>query len=119
MQRKSPVAVFAAVAALALVSGCERPTHDVVKLKAMKAEAQMLMKAHAVDTTITRGRWPSTIASLEPKFVMIEPDGVHITTRASFDGGWGYFVPREERDVPEPVGRFEEAGQGVYWWHPN
>lgn len=49
---------------------------------------------------------------------MINPDGVHITTRAYFDGGWGYFVPREPQDLPEPVGRFEAAGQGVYWRHP-
>lgn len=39
-------------------------------------------------------------------------------TKAYFDGGWGYFVPRKERELPEPVERFEEVGHGVYWWHP-
>jgi hypothetical protein len=89
-----------------------------VELKAIKAEAQLLMRAYPVDGAPPRARWPHTIAGLEPEFVMINPDGVHITTRAYFDGGWGYFVPRKAQDSPQPVGRFEEAGQGVYWWHP-
>ncbi len=118
MQRKSSVAVLAAVAALALLGGCERPTRDPTKLEAIRAEAQMLMNAYPVDADPPRARWPHTIASLAPEFVTIDPDGVHITTRAYFDGGWGYFVPRDAHVPPEPAGRFEEAGQGIYWWHP-
>ncbi len=58
------------------------------------------------------------IASLEPEAVLVSWSGVHITTKAYFDGGWGYFVPRKGRELPEPVERFEEVGYGVYWWHP-
>jgi hypothetical protein len=50
--------------------------------------------------------------------VKTDADGVHIATVSSLDGGWGYFVPRVERALPEPVDRFEEVGQGVHWWHP-
>jgi hypothetical protein len=78
----------------------------------------MLMKAYPVDAEVPKARWPRVIASLEPDFVSIHPDGVHITAKAYFDGGWGYFVPRRERHLPEPSDRFEEVGQGVYWWHP-
>ena len=89
-----------------------------MELKAIKAEARMLMHTHPVDMDVPKARWPRRIASLEPKLVAIDAAGVHITTTPYFDGGWGYFVPRRERRLPEPVERFEEVGQGVYWWHP-
>ena len=117
-QRKSRVAVLAALLALALPGGCHRPTRDPATLGAIKAEARMLMRAYPVAANLPRARWPHTIASLEPEFVTIDPAGVYITTRPYFDGGWGYFVPREGGNLPEPAERFEEAGQGVYWWHP-
>jgi hypothetical protein len=117
-QRGKPVPVFAALAAAALLIGCERPARDPVKLKAIKAEARTLMASHPIDGRIAKSHWPPQIASLGPEFVSINEDGVHITTRAYFDGGWGYFVPRSERDLPEPGERFEEVGQGVFWWHP-
>ena len=118
LHRKSPRALFALAAALALLGGCEWPTRDLTKLEAVKAEAHILMKAYPGDAWITPARWPRAIAALEPEGVMINADGVHITTRAYFDGGWGYFVPRRAGEIPEPVERFEEAGVGVYWWHP-
>jgi hypothetical protein len=49
---------------------------------------------------------------------MVDRRGVHITTRAYFDGGWGYFVPTPGAYVHEPGGRFREVGRGVYWWRP-
>ena len=118
MKRISRGGALIVLTALVVLGGCEGPIHDRAKLKAIQAEAQMLMNAYPLDATLTKARWPRAIASLEPEFVMINPDGVHITTKADFDGGWGYFVPRKDGDLPEPVARFEEAGQGVYWWHP-
>ena len=76
------------------------------------------MKSHPVNAEVTKAQWPGQIASLRPELVSINEDGVHITTKAHFDGGWGYFVPRREGDLPEPADRFEDVGQGVYWWHP-
>jgi len=124
MQRKSPVVALAVLAALVLLGGCEkwmhRPSSDPSTLKAIKAEALMLMKAYppSADEYVPKSRWPRVIASLKPHSVLIYRDGVEVTTIPYFDGGWGYFVPRKERQLPEPVGRFEEAGEGVYWWHP-
>ena len=117
-QRTSRSALLAAVAALALLGGCERPTRDAATLEAIRAEAQALMAASPGDVELSEARWPRTIARLRPEFVMITSDGVHITTKAHFDGGWGYFVPRKARVVPEPAERFADAGHGVYWWHP-
>jgi hypothetical protein len=105
-------------AALAILTGCERPTSDPAKLRAIKAEAQLLMRIHPRDAKPPKAQWPQQIASLEPEFMMISADGVHVETRAYFDGGWGYSVPRKAEDLPDPVGRFEEAGHGVYGWHP-
>lgn len=116
--RRSPVVALAVVAALALVNGCARPIRDPAKLEAIKAEAQLLLKAYPTDTELPEARWPRAVASLEPEFVSINSDGIHITMEPYFDGGWGYFVPRRERSLPEPAGRFEDVGQGVYWWHP-
>jgi len=108
------------LAALLLLSGCERPTHDPSKLIAIRAESETLMKAYSGVTaqSVPKQRWPQAIASLKPDLVSIDVDGVHITTKANFDGGWGYFVPRKDRELPEPAERFEVIGQGVYWWHP-
>jgi hypothetical protein len=118
-QRRSSFSVFATLGALALLIGCERPpAHDPVTLKAIKAEAHTLMNSHPINADVTKARWPREIASLRPEFVSIDEEGVYITTKAHFDGGWGYFVPRKERHLPEPAERFEDAGQGVYWWHP-
>lgn len=117
MQGKS---AFALMIALTLLSSCERPTRDPVKLAAIKTESEILMKAQTGknDEFVPNPAWPRGIASLKPDSVSIDADGVHITVKPYFDGGWGYFVPREEQQLPEPVGRFNEAGQGVYWWHP-
>jgi hypothetical protein len=76
------------------------------------------MKSNPADAEVTKAQWPGEIGSLRPEFVSIDEDGVHITTKAHLDGGWGYFVPRREGDLPEPAHRFEAVGQGVYWWRP-
>lgn len=106
------------LAAFASLVGCEQPTSRPETLEAIKAESQRLMSIYPGSTDVPKSRWPGTIASLDPEFVWVMPDGVHITTRAHFDGGWGYFVVRNERHRPEPADRFEEVAQGVYWWHP-
>jgi hypothetical protein len=111
-------AALAVLTALALTSGCTRPTRDPTELKAITEASRLLMKLHPADADIPRARWPRAIARLEPELVSVTSSGVHITTKAYFDGGWGYFVPRRERALPEPVDRFEKVGQGVYWWHP-
>lgn len=118
MQRKSIVAAFSALVAFTLLGGCAWPTNDPGKLKAIRAESQMLMRSHPVDANVPKAQWPHTIASLEPEFVWIKPDGVLIQTKPFFDGGWGYYIPTREREMPEPVPRYEKLGQGIYWWHP-
>lgn len=106
------------IVALGLLGACERPTRDPAKLMAIEAEARTLMRLHSAAADVPKPRWPAAITSVHPEFVSIDADGVHITTKAYFDGGWGYFVPRREGVLPEPRARFEEAGHGVYWWHP-
>ena len=117
-KRKSPRVSFAILAAAGLLGGCNRPTSDAVKLAAIEAEARMLMKALPAEAAVPKAQWPQAIASLEPESVAVDADGVHITTKAYFDGGWGYFVPRRREYVPEPAGQFREVRKGVYWWHP-
>ena len=111
---------FAVPALLALEIGCVRPTHNPSVLKDIRSESEVLMQGPAPKTyaAVPKGRWPSVITSLKPNSVTIFPDGVDIMMKPDFDGGWGYFVPRHERHLPEPVRRFSALGEGVYWYHP-
>ena len=110
-----------AVAAVstALLGGCAFPTHDPSKLKAIAAEARILM-AQADESAPSRPEspWPPVIASLDPENITIAADGVYILTEPYFDGGWGYFVPKDARKPPDPPGQFSYLGQCVYWYHP-
>lgn len=118
-QRRTRAALVV-LAALTLLAGCERPTRDQAALKAIKAESQTLMAAWPTRTyaTVPKSRWPRAIAGLKPFDVTVFPDGVDIMTKPYFDGGWGYFVARNERKPPQPAGRFSDLGDGVYWYHP-
>ena len=126
-QLRRGVAFAVLAIALILLTGCTRPTYDQSTLKAIKAESQVLMATQRAETygpvpkrhvTFPKNRWPQVIASLKPEWVAVFPDGVDIMIKPFFDGGWGYFVPRSEREPPEPAGRYSELGQGVYWHHP-
>jgi hypothetical protein len=72
-------------------------------------------KAYA---TLPKGQWPHAIAALGPELVTVYEDGVEILIKPGFDGGWGYLVPRSQREPPEPAARYSYLGQGVYWYHP-
>ncbi|HEV2562812.1 MAG TPA: hypothetical protein VGT78_11800 [Rhizomicrobium sp.] len=121
LKRRFVVAALAI--ALTVLAGCTRPTTDQSTLKAIKAECQALMMIPPIESTtdpdVPKSRWPHVIASLKPEFVMILSQGVFITVKPYFDGGWGYFVPRSKGDRPPPGDpQFSEIGQGVYWFHP-
>jgi hypothetical protein len=113
-----PVLTLCLIAAFGLLTACAFPTRDQEVLNAVEAEARVLFRAHPGDAELRRENWPPAIATLSPEFVHINPRGIYITTKPYFDGGWGYFIPRLEGVLPEPVGRFEPVGSGVYWWHP-
>ena len=104
---------------LLLVTGCSGPTHDQSTFQAIHAEARTLIRTTtAFPVTLPKGKWPQAIASLTPANVTIYADGVDILIKPHFDGGWGYFIPSNERGLLEPKGRFEPVGKGVYWYHP-
>jgi hypothetical protein len=63
-------------------------------------------------------RWPKAIASLDRTYVTVYPHGVEVMVKPYFDGGYGYFIPRQGGVLPEPVERFSEIGEGVYWYRP-
>lgn len=106
--------------AFALLVGCARPTHNPSALKEIRAESETLMRGAAprTSTVVPKAGWPTEITSLRPYSVTVLPDGLEITMKPYFDGGWGYFVPRPGGNLPQPVGRFSGLGEGVYWFHP-
>ena len=116
-------AAFAILAAVILIAGCQCPTRNQTRLKAIKAEAELLMKTHPIKPPkdwahLPKSQWPPAIAKLEPYSVTIHPWGVDISTKPYFDGGWGYMIPRQEKDLPMPAGCYSEPGPGVYWHGP-
>jgi hypothetical protein len=120
-RRRQSAAAFAVLAmAFAVLPGCSRPIHDRSTLRAIEAESRILMATDPTSShAVPKSRWPLHIASLGPARVTIDPSGVDILVKPYFDGGWGYFVPRNRREPPEPAGRFSALGQGVYWYRPD
>lgn len=114
------IVLLGALTSLACLAGCERPTHDPSQLRAIAAESRMLMRTYPMQDAVEvpPARMPAAIAGLRPHFVTIDADGVSISTKPNFDGGCGYFVPRDGQTLPEPTERFSDLGQGVYWYHP-
>jgi len=120
MARVALICGLVVSAAIALLVACApRPTWDRAKLKAIRSEAQSIMvrQPAGAAATVPKAQWPRTIAALQPDRVAVYSDGVEITTKAWFDGGWGYFI-RTPQTRPEPEGRYSSAGEGIYWYHP-
>lgn len=114
---------LATLAATSILSGCNRPVSDAEQLRAIRAEAQTLMKAHAPEQPskwkdVPKGQWPTAISSLHPQAVTVHTWGVDITTKAYFDGGYGYEVSRNKADLPMPAACYSEPSRGVFWHGP-
>ena len=109
-----------ALATLALLTACVRPIDDQSTLKEIQTEAQILIKNTPIKAAaaVPKSKWPKVITSLNPESVTVLKDGVDILIKPNFDGGWGYFIPVDLQEIPEPKGRFATVGQGVYWYHP-
>ena len=95
----------------------------MAKLEHVRTEAFALMGTHPVAPqsswrNIPKAEWPPTIASLNPSGVTVYAGGVDIMTRPSFDGGWGYNVPRNRRDLLMPANCYSEPSAGVFWHGP-
>ena len=105
------------------LGGCDRPIFNMEKLPRVKAEALVLMRTHPIELRasgrdVPKAEWPPAIASLDPKWVSVRQGSVDIMTRPFFDGGWGYNVPRLERDLPMPRRCYSEPAAGVFWHGP-
>jgi hypothetical protein len=118
------LAVLAVLAALTLAvwleTGFWLPVLDQTALETIKTESHALMLAQPTKTyvTIPKDRWPAAISALKPELVTVFSSDVDILIEPFFDGGWGYTVMRNEREQPEPKGRFLKLGPGIYWHRP-
>ncbi|MGH6614900.1 hypothetical protein [Sphingomonas sp.] len=118
--------VFAVFAALTLLTGCaipSIPTFSQSRLKAIKAESQLLMATHPIEPSkgwadIPKNQWPPVIASLQPFDVTVYKWGVNIGIKPYFDGGWGYHIGRSKQELPMPPGCYWELSLGVFWHGP-
>ena len=115
--------MFAMVAAISILSGCNRPVSDAEQLRAIRAEAQTLMQTNAPARPskwkdVPKDQWPTAISSLHPEAVTVHVSGVDIMTKAYFDGGYGYEVPRSKVDLLMPAACYSEPSQGVFWHRP-
>jgi hypothetical protein len=89
----------------------------------MRAEAEALMRTYPVDpkdgwAEVPTDRLPPTIASLKPEFVSVSHGGVSITTKAYFDGGWGYEIGSGKQALAMPPACLDEVYPNVFWHGP-
>lgn len=122
-RRRNPIVALVVLAMLALLGGCAWPTVAPVKLRAIKTESLTLMARYPIkppeeSVEVPKSQWPHVIASLEPEAVTVHKWGVDIWIKPYFDGGWGYHVPRNERDLPRSREYYWEPGDGVFWYGP-
>ena len=122
-QSKHVEAVFATLAALSFLGGCNRPVSDPKQLKGIYSEARTLMRTHRPEhpsgrKDVPKGEWPPTIASLNPENVTVDASGVGIATKGGFDGGYGYEVPRTKAGLSMPAACYSEPSPGVFWHGP-
>jgi hypothetical protein len=104
-----------------MLTGCgPRPTHDAAKLQEIASAAQTVLASHPAGAPqqLPPNQLPQGITRLHPQLVIAEAEGLEIVTKPYFDGGWGYYVRRPGRELPQPKARFSELGTGVYWFHP-
>ena len=123
-RKRSLGAALAILVVVATLQGCPGPISDARKLRAIKAEAEALV-AGLPDKPprdqfgiVSKNYWPPAIATLEPHTLYVRPSGVHILTKPDFDGGWGYEIVRDRRDLGMPPECYWEMAEGVFWHGP-
>ncbi len=114
---------LATLAPTFILCGCNGPVSDAEQLRAIRVEAQTLMKTHAPEQPtkwkhVPKDHWPTAISRLHPEAVTVHAWGVDIATKAYFDGGYGYEVPRNKVDLPMPAACYSEPSRGVFWHGP-
>ena len=115
--------VSALLLAMLALAACYRPITNTEQLRAIRTEAMALAKTYPPRLplryrAIAKKDWPEAIAGLRPEAVTAYAWGIDIAVKPSFDGGWGYQVPREIADLPMPTACYSEAGDGVFWHGP-
>jgi hypothetical protein len=58
------------------------------------------------------------IASIQPTAVSIDQEGVEIIVKPDFDGGYGYYVLRQDQKLPGPPERYSKLDEGIFWFRP-
>lgn len=116
-------AAFALSAALVLLGGCQWPSRDESVLRAIRVESAQLVATYPIRppehwVEVPKNQLPRVIASLDPEMVTVYDWGVDIMVRPDFDGGWGYHVARDKRDLPMPAECYSEVAAGVFWHDP-
>jgi hypothetical protein len=114
---------IAVLAALGIYSAFPHPIHNETRLKAIAAESRRLIltypvRPNAQSVHLPRNAWPPVIASLKPESVVVSHGMVDITTRSSFDGGWGYGFAYDKQNLTMLVECWSALGHDVYWHGP-
>ncbi|MFA6125330.1 MAG: hypothetical protein WCS75_03055 [Sphingomonas sp.] len=115
--------VLATLAATTLLGGCHRPVSNLATLQTVETEARLLMATHPAEssryyTQVPQNQWPAAIASLHPESVTVHTWGVDVLIKSYFDGGWGYHVAKQRRDLPMLGECYSAVSKGVFWHGP-
>ena len=117
------IAAVAVPFATAFLSGCTFPISDPVMLSAIESEARSLIVDYPISAPdggvdIPMRKWPPKMASLKPQVVTVHRWGVDIMVKPGLDGGYGYAVAQNQKDLPMPANCYSKLRQGVFWHAP-
>lgn len=117
------LATLLASAMLWLLWSLPWPVSDPARLAAIRGDAQVLRARYPAKppehyTRIPENEWPGAIAGIHPDRVIVHEWGVDIVVKPFFDGGWGYHVAPDKRQLPKPQGCYSEVSREVFWHGP-
>lgn len=49
---------------------------------------------------------------------MVHQWGLDIVVKSYFDGGWGYHITDQARELPMPEGCYTKLAEDVFWHDP-
>ncbi len=101
-----------------LADGCHRSVIDHAGLTAATHDSLALLATRSANRSLPPHQWPAGIMALRPERIIVRDRVVEIVAQSYFDGGWGYYVTTDPKDLPMPRECVDRIGPDIYWHGP-